>query len=722
MESNGPQQSVLGKRPRDDGEDAHLVWQSAHHLGTRPQEMGLSQSSSPVPRPQIGIQYPQQAVTGNAARKQNTPEFFMKSLYEFMRNRGTPIVQMPRIGDRPVNLVALYGHVMKAGGSHKINTNGTWPQIAATLHFRGSEDEVKRIYDANLATYEEAWTTARQKQHPKSQATESQVSAASEAFGNRGAQMAVDASQVSAAAPKQQVGQSSSAPSAARPSYVDHMVLPKQEVTETKGSIPERPEGLYIATDSSLDLEADVDLSKVVPFYASGQPAAMQGPKCRFRTAYQPKAVPMTTFASLELTLAANLGNDIDALRPYPSFQELGNVDIQAITRSLESALPAEVGNALDILAIIASDRRWGLPLGHCRDLLEALLECLSTSLESFSGVTQLSGPSGFLSDFQTYHDLLKYTQRISSQIRRSKERDAKYLHQHCAMERIMAVLTILRNLSFTEVNQDTMSSAADFAAILSGAISLLQHPFIDVERRLDLCKDAVTILANVGRGLSLPDAQVCRTYLHFLAFFGPDPINAAASSFESRQEPYLPSAIDALAKLLCRDAPNCQLIREELSSNLHSSTTPRDSLGYRLMCMALCPIPYNGTSPPLRALERHLPLVEHSLIVAEFMATYALAGGELAGILLNDFPDLVSGLWRLSHLSTGVITTKVQPADHPYALVGKKCAIVLRLMSEQVATGHQSRPFIRETQAVGTLLLSVDREMVENLVLTHAF
>jgi SWI/SNF chromatin-remodeling complex subunit SWI1 len=708
-------QSILGKRSRDERGDA-LKSRPSTQRATQINDSTpvLEYSTSPSTYPAGDHKPLQQQANGASAKKQGTPEFFMKSLFEFMRNRGTPIVQMPRIGNSSVNLVALYGHVMKAGGSRRINAfDSGWSKIAGTLGMPGCEEDLMAIYNTYLAAYEDAWTTARKRQMPKDQHTARPHSPAFVSAPSAQAHLNVTkVTTLKQEDQEQQITQSRPSGASIQATSIEANGA-KQEVNDSDHNRIEQSDRPRSAVDISLDLEAEVDVKALEPFYAADQqlPAVLRQ-RMRSRAVRKPKAVSVTTYASLELGLAAGVGAELHALRPYPTFQELGNVDIQALTRSLESALPSEVGNALDIMVVIAGDRRWGLPLAHCRDLLEALLDCLEDDLNSF-----------LMSDKHaaarlSYHELLVISRRATAQVRHRRSHDANQLRKHQALERIMAVLTIIRNLSFTEVNQETIASSESCAAVLSKATELVSSPILEHHARLEIAKDLVTILAQIARSLVLADTVICNALLQFLASFVPDQEQSLSGRYDSRHEPYLPSAIDAFAKLLCRDTPNCQLIRDGLLSDLSGDSEIQHSIIYRLMTMALSPIPVSGDIPPLRLLEAHLPLIEHALVMAENLADFAPADGELASLWLKDFADLSTGLWRLSHLSAGVANAKAGPVEQPYAHIARKCAMVLRILSDKASRATHVAPFIRETQVVGTLLLPApaEREMVENL------
>jgi SWI/SNF chromatin-remodeling complex subunit SWI1 len=106
------------------------------------------------------------------------PNQFMKSLYDYMQKRGTPIQGYPYIGSKPVSLVNLYGTVLKLGGSQRVGMENRWQQVAMSLGFSpdqypGSAEELARIFRNNLAPYEDAWMRSQREAQQKRQMQQS---------------------------------------------------------------------------------------------------------------------------------------------------------------------------------------------------------------------------------------------------------------------------------------------------------------------------------------------------------------------------------------------------------------------------------------------------------------------------------------------------------------------------------------------------------------------
>src|SRR5690606_21683260 len=58
-----------------------------------------------------------------------------------------------------------------------------------------------------------------------------------------------------------------------------------------------------------------------------------------------------------------------------PQFNELGNIDIHALTMSLKSGITGEIRLALDTLATVSSAQGPPLTLQYCEDMVDSILD-----------------------------------------------------------------------------------------------------------------------------------------------------------------------------------------------------------------------------------------------------------------------------------------------------------------------------------------------------------
>lgn len=93
---------------------------------------------------------------------------------------------------------------------------------------------------------------------------------------------------------------------------------------------------------------------------------------------YKPCSRESHTFGGADVHAPAKVVTDILRFRPeVPAPNELGNIDIHAMTKSIQSGIHGEVRLALDTLATVTVTSLPGLEidLEKCDDLLETLIE-----------------------------------------------------------------------------------------------------------------------------------------------------------------------------------------------------------------------------------------------------------------------------------------------------------------------------------------------------------
>jgi len=93
--------------------------------------------------------------SGQQSAANNNGNAFLRSLFDFMSKRGTPIREMPQIEGRQLNLISLYAMILRLGGSQKIAETGQWGQVAQGLGFvEGHGGAMELAFKTYLLPYE----------------------------------------------------------------------------------------------------------------------------------------------------------------------------------------------------------------------------------------------------------------------------------------------------------------------------------------------------------------------------------------------------------------------------------------------------------------------------------------------------------------------------------------------------------------------------------------
>lgn len=412
------------------------------------------------------------------------------------------------------------------------------------------------------------------------------------------------------------------------------------------------------------------------------------------KSEYRPVKRKFDTYAGIDTLAASHTTKEILQLRPYPTFSELGNVDIQALSKSIQSHLPTEVANALDVLVIIAGDRRWGLPLSHCADLLESLVDSLAVNTSRLR--------RGHQPIFSSYSQVVDEVRRSSGSLKYRLSCDGSQQLERCAaIQNTASILTILRNLAFTEINQEPISRTKNVAQVLADAINTLcgvhPQPILSPAVVLDFMKDMITLLSLIGGTLVVDRPDIAQNFTSFILAFSPviSHSDIGSTVYDVREQPYLAPAVDAFAKLLSRDT-NRQLFEKSLLLSIEG----RDRLE-ETMTLALAVMPTTTRGDPLQFFARRAPLLHHALIVAEAAASFCLRSGDQywtdnRGLLSYRFANVLK---TLTILSQGTAHGQFLEAD--LAVFVQRVSIILKLLSEKARVSSSFKGMTRAEKAI---------------------
>lgn len=368
---------------------------------------------------------------------------------------------------------------------------------------------------------------------------------------------------------------------------------------------------------------------------------------------YQPAYRTQDTWGGLDFD-SDNFKNMIDNITNYkpnvPLLQEMGIIDIRALTMSLRSGLHAETRLALDTLTKITYDNTVQFNLGHCEDLTDVLVEFAEDQLEILGNdnpeVTDIL-------DLTPYEDVLHHCREEAATLQELSEAGSKaYLLDRTA-DRLLAITTIFRNLSFLEVNHDSLVSPpvlkflANFIRLVGTRVLLLRSHI----NTFDFMKDVITFFSNTSAKVVLPSREDAYAVLHFLCAFAPVPRPSEPvkfTPFNPQIHRYLPSAVDSLAKLLARDDPNRTFYKQIFINE--ASSIPAYDLLTRSFALAISVIPdrnyienrmYQAKEPrpkEVRMFEAR---------IAESRKAYLMQGMLAADILASLAPGSESGICR---------------------------------------------------------------------------
>ena len=622
---------------------------------------------NPMANPQhvANIRQMQQNMT-----KPNNPEGFLRSLQKFMMSRSLPLDPNPVVSGRPIHLVQLYATVMKLGGSKKVTAANMWPVVAQQLNFPPMQfpmavQEIREHYQRNLAVYEQAFLNTQQKQFTDP-SQNSMPRQASDSTGPPYQSPSVKPSQ--GFEQSQRFGHSTSN-SASMPNNVQHQASngfmtpsqakdPNQQSQHQHRSSlgqsqpPPTPQGAIGQIPGGSPAQS---INNQTPGKASEKPDHRfdQPLNHPIEDPFKPMVLRENKFhGPIAVEEMFQLGEEISKYKPnVPRFSELGIIDLHSLTMSIKSGMHAEIRVALDTLATIASQDDVHLLLDNCDDLVESLVELAEDQVELLA-----ENAAEVSDDMQlpSYEEIARGCQTEWRSLADTPEFGSLEYELDRAVDRLICIMTILRNCSFTEPNFGTLSlpPLVSFLATVIRYLGTRNMLLRTNQNMLDFMKDALIYLSNVGHMIHLPGQEEAFSFLHFLLSFAPypaptvSPEGTAFTAYNPATHKYTPAAVDCLAKLLARDEPNRTFFKGIFSGD--GSSGSQAELLTRVFGLAICPIP-DQLRKPLGIADARKVFLLQGLLAADILS--AFADGDVAKSWLESSDGFAMHLLRLSCL-----------------------------------------------------------------------
>ncbi|POS85390.1 hypothetical protein EPUL_005022 [Erysiphe pulchra] len=592
------------------------------------------------------------------SRAAPNPENFMKGLVSFMQAKKLPLEMNPIVGNRAISLASLYFAVAKFGGYKAVEAMKGWGDVAAALQFHPVEQRLappllKGIYEKNIYFFEEAISINQQNQRipimqPNSTLPAPQISPTKQ----QNSQTATLSHQVSGYIPQQK--QTSIQPLesqqlvAATPAK-QIQSLSHQQIPPSNGFPTPQPSQVqlnsltsqsYSRDNLSKNLETTPPQKSIFPSPSPASATVSRGltltspqidlhnvrtslsHKFTLPSVYEPKAFAPDTLGGVEIPSLARLGGELTRVKiDIPAVGDLGTIDVHALTMSLQSGIYAEVRLALDTLVCLSVEPRLQLDLRACEDLVDTLIDCAELQVEllvenavEVSDVMLVGSYEDVIRGCRSEQDFLQDIPVLGS---------LEYKLDR-AVDRLICITTILRNLSFYETNHPLLADdlIIKFLCVVIRHLGTRNMLLRTHSNTLDFMKDVVTFLSNLAQQIELPGREQALCLLHFLLAFAPCPTPNSSnsetvifSSYNPNIHRYLPSAVDSLAKLLARDEPNRSL--------------------YKAFALAISCVPENGHD-----LQR-----ANLIPIIEARKPFLMQGILAAGIISSLAPGYETGL-----------------------------------------------------------------------------
>ncbi|CAJ0646923.1 14825_t:CDS:2, partial [Entrophospora sp. SA101] len=239
------------------------------------------------------------------------------------------------------------------------------------------------------------------------------------------------------------------------------------------------------------------------------------------RLVYAPKTRRVDSYGGLDLTVFERLPLPLIV----PIIQDLGAVDIHALTMSLKSGMKLEVTNALNTLTTISSHKSALVDLSRCGELVDVLIDiimeyfnCVSINYYSDKARYEISLPN---SKFLTYVELFQQSKREYEEFSDVELEQFSIsegwlpLHEQC-----WCALNIIRNFSFTHDNHKYL---AHHPRIKSSKTDLHNKKRYARKKAYDILeyrKSVLIILSNIAGYVLIPSIPVASELLLIISDF----------------------------------------------------------------------------------------------------------------------------------------------------------------------------------------------------------
>ncbi|KAH9825855.1 ARID/BRIGHT DNA binding domain [Teratosphaeria destructans] len=521
-------------------------------------------------------------------QNQQKREGFLKTLQGFALQQGRPFNPNPIIQGRSVDLYMLWSITMSAGGSGAVDRQGHWAMIASRLglppaQFPTAAEELKQLYTLSISAYERMYIQAQSQRKQYAARAHAQqmagVTAPPQTSPTRMMQPQSQPNQFNQFNQGQQ-GQPMPPPT---PSQA-HAQLPPNGMNDAAGCQCARA-----APSPTVKPQRSPSIKQEAggPVMKSEEPQS---------TNYVPHMRSIEYDGGYDVPALFELGNIIARGRAnMPTVDEMGVIDMRAITLSLASGIHGEVRYALDALVIISRDERIHFELEKCDDLFDYIMDCAEEQVDMLSD--EAAEVSDAL-DLPSYEDVLRGCRAEAESLQDIPAFGTLQYELDRAADRLLAITTVIRNFSFYEHNHRLLTSSTLVKWLsncirLLGTRNMLLRTFVNT---LDFYKDIITFLSNITQSLELPGRDEALHLLHFLLAFAPQPSpdysecdgRVRFTSFVPTVHRFLPPAVDCLAKLLARQDPNRMLYKSIFTSSSTNGPGLESSLDLLTKAFAL--------------------------------------------------------------------------------------------------------------------------------------
>ena len=565
------------------------------------------------------------------------PENFLRDIASFMQSKSLPWDPNPRVSGHSIPLVQLFSIVIRMGGSNR----AAWQNIPTMLGISHAQahiaaQELRRYWDQNLAHYEHYYIQRAQRQRAEQQRTSQPLSNGDVAMpSNQMSQMRTmhpqahdtqrfqnmqnvpnsqgNIQNVTRQATAQQLEQRQRQQNGLLQPQINHFQSPTSSMynmavpgaTPASQAAPLQAQQPGIVADAAgptgkkhteTGRNAATNQSPVAAATNPTEELTDTYKRAAFYRGTDPSGIN-NTHGGVPVAYTMEVNEVAATKETMPRPDQLGTIDVAALTLSLRSGIPGEVRLALDIFTSL-SQLPWGrghIELKHCDELVEILVECAEEQIDSLAEHATEVSEDIMISP---YEELCRACRLENKALQEFPEPGTTGYNLERSVDRLLSVITIFRNCSCERQNLDSLKEPTVIKFVASamrylGTRNMLLRSY---RNALDFTKDAVFFLSNISEVCDLPGKEEALCILHFLLSFAPMPppsydenAEVIFTPYDRSLHKYLPFALNGFANLLARDDPNRSFYRSVFAAD-SAVGMPQDLLT-RAFAFAVAPV-----------------------------------------------------------------------------------------------------------------------------------
>ncbi|KAF0400453.1 SWI/SNF chromatin-remodeling complex subunit SWI1 [Gigaspora margarita] len=414
-----------------------------------------------------------------------------------------------------------------------------------------------------------------------------------------------------------------------------------------------------------------------------------QGPVKPQKVNYAPKTRRVDSYGGLDLRVFEKFSLPLN----IPGIQDLGTVDVHALTMSLKCGMKLEVTSALNTLTTLSCYKNLIIDLKQCGDLVDILLDMILEYIDSVSpSCNEETTEESLISPrkFITYQKLYQLSRQECDEFADVAMDNSNIVNEWLSLhEQCWCITNLIRNFSFMFENQECLATHPKLLTVLMCVLYIGEDDdfLLDVNEKvkadrdikdnrtritrkkaydiLELRKSVIIILSNIAAYLTLPSIYVARDLLVVIA-----------DLLDNTDDYYAQVALEVFAKISVSyenrqriggcDESTLTTVLERLVRMLPQG---ENSIGYAI-----------GNGVITRPSMQELPYL--AMLVMSFF-NFACLSGEVMRKKMVSTPGFINRMLKMSITLASVRDNRIGNNDDDCIMLARRTMEMLKILAK---------------------------------------